>query len=796
MSEAPTHPRLLAEQMVYSDVRQWMLTMADRLSTVRLAQSPQLLVPQVDVPEHPALGIRSQELHVPMHTVLDAADRCHIRLWFDSNQECGPQQLGQLLHAAQWLRHPIVFTCTGNMRGIAHGITAHQSDGHTLMTLLRGTFAGMHPVMNATSDLEERVPGHTLPQLRYRSLVPPRPCWGVFVPDSMHWGPVYAALAAIPPAARGLYQVVCVPLPAGWGRLIRLMARAESITAQQSSGHRDWLFSKDAHKEAEHKSETTIYAMVVRAGILGAAAAHADQLMASLVVGMACVQCSGAPVTMVTEGDLLAAGVTAAQLAESFISGATFHHGLVVSALELGRVIPLPTAAVLQHGSYPFDRVPALIARTQPNTGVLLAHEHVVGEERPILWPHHERSKHMLVTGTSGSGKSLFSAGLAARIVNHHAHEGIAIIDPHDTLIESMARCIADDRLPDIIYHDPLDDEFVLALPLFDCADAGQIDTATSNIAHQICALFSRAEMGFNIERGIRNVVRTILLVREFSLVDALVLLSETRKGDALREQVCAEVDDELLVEYWSTDFRSLDRASLGRIRGRLLHLLQSQRLRRMLANKVAKITYTDIIDRGLIFLARTNPAGAGPDTTEMLSSLHSTGLQTGAGARAGAEGQRGVFSILRDEFNNYENPRTVPHALRTLRKYDVSQILITQNIASLPGELQTAIGNIHTHVVLQQGWDDAQRYFKLFHGKVPTEDFMAQHVGEGFVKQGQQMSTIHCSLPEFLRDARIMEALRQQTRERYCVPIAEFTERMVEEHHVSLDELKGLDLI
>ena len=67
---------------------------------------------------------------------------------------------------------------------------------------------------------------------------------------------------------------------------------------------------------------------------------------------------------------------------------------------------------------------------------------------------------------------------------------------------------------------------------------------------------------------------------------------------------------------------------------------------------------------------------------------------------------------------------------------------------------------------------------------------------GEGYAKIGKHLAAISSPLPEKLRNRDVIEDIRRATREKYCVPIKEFRERMIEEHHVSVKDMRELDLL
>lgn len=455
-----------------------------------------------------------------------------------------------------------------------------------------------------------------------------------------------------------------------------------------------------------------------------------------------------------------------------------------------------PSERNLADKHLPLDRAPLLIGNLAGEKGLLLGTEFVFGREMPVVWPHASRRISMMIGGASGYGKTICFSGSVARLMNENPSEGACVIDPHDTAVENILLYLDDNRLDDCILHTPMDDNHIVCLPLFTCEAAEEIDTAASNITRQICSLFSKTELGFNIMRGIRSIVRTVLLCHDVSFVEARELLEPSSRGAALRERVCAQIDDEFLIDYWENGYTELDKASIGRIRSKIDHILEPKRLRRQLANRVRKTTYKQIIDEGKIFLASTVPDKAGVEGVDIIGTLHLTGFQSAAHVRAGTPGERPVFTIAVDEFGNYSNPRTVPHALRTLRKCDVSQILVTQNVDALSDELKTAMGNINTHVAFLQGWEDAQVYFRAFGGVIPAADLMARDIGEAFVKIGNRLASIHCPKPDEKRTRDIVDEILNQTRKRYCISVKEFRERMVEEHHVSIEQMKEMDVL
>ena len=796
MSEAPTNVREFTEAAIGSSLREWMMAEADRIGDSSPDGSTMQLIPPLAVAGNPILGLDAQKVAAEQKGLFESNEQCCLRMWLCDREDYARETVAHVVQSLKWSRNPVSITCSGNRSGISYRFVTHQDDVLALRNVLAGTYPKAHLEQEDVSEFGNILQSHASNHLRCAILRPPLPYWGIFEDRGSHSGSLYSTMACLEGSEYAVYQVIFVPIPSAWCSLIRTMARTEELVSPLGGGHADWLPSRDAVRNAQEKLSNPLFAASVRIGLFGGRPELGRSVMSSLMLSIAGIHFSGAPLSLFSGEEAMRRGVAADSLRQSFVDGRTFIHGAVVCPSELALLVPMPDKEAVANPSYALDRVPALVAGLDHERGIVLGNEIVFGKERRVVWPERLRPVHMVVSGVTGKGKTFFLSGMCSGIANGNPNEGLAIIDPHETAIVEFSRCVDEDRLDDCILHDPMDDEYVLCLPLMDCPDLEQVDAAVSNISRQFFALFSRSDMGFNIERGMRSAVRTVLLCPDLSLTDVRTLLAPGNRGEECREKVCSELTDDMLIDYWTSDFDALDRGTIGRIRSRFEHILEPKRLRMLLANKIRKISYREIIDQGLIFLAMTCPGSAGHDLASTLGTLHLTGLHAAAPTRAQVGAGCPIFTIVAEEFGNYSNPKTVPHALRTLRRCNVSEILVTQNVYALPEEVRHSVGNIGTHVVFQQGWDDAHHYFKTFCGMVPAEDFITKEVGEGYAKVGNRLATIKCPLPERVREASVLEEIRENTRKKYCIPRKELGERLIDEKHASLEEMKELDLI
>ncbi len=797
MSEPPTNSTELAQQMIDNAMSHWMQKEADRLSTDAIDGTPKTLEPSMSHEANELLGLAGRDSATPAVTILPREARRVMRVWFSTENELSQDVVSGVVNSLKWIAHPVIVTCSGNAQGIIYRFTVHTDDFPTLQAALMGGAASCHiEEEDGTIELEQELASYASCDFLYRTISPPLPYWGVFEDKAANVNGMHSALMELGSDGYGIYQLVFSPVTTGWHALIKTMAQTEELISSRGRSQGNLVPSQEAARASTKMLSNPLFAVSARIGMFAKPMPHQASLLNGLTTAIAGIHFSGNPLSLIDGQALLAAGASHESVVNSFADGCTFTHGTIMSPDEIAMFIRFPTKEALANPAYAFDRVPLFIANLSGATGTVLTSEHVYGQKKPIVWPETLRTTHMVVTGMTGSGKTLFAAGLCSRIASEHPQEGLAIIDPHGTAVEEFLRCVDEDRLDDVILHDPMDDEYVLCLPMVDCPDLDQLDTAVSNINRQFSSLFSKSDMGFNIERGMKQCIRTVLLCPELSLVDVRSLLDTGYRGIECREMVCATIPDETLIDYWMNGFKALDNGAIGRIRSRFEHIFEPYRLRMLLANKISKVTYREIIDQGKIFLAITSPGMAGVDLASTLGTLHLTGLHSAAPVRAGQEGNRPIFTIVADEFGNYANPKTVPHALRTLRRCDVSEILLPQNISALPEEVRQGLGNANTHVAFRQGWDDAQLYFKMFGGIVPATSFMATTPGRGYAQIGDRSAQIACDLPSQLRTSDVLRHVRENTRRKYCVRKDQLIEQNLDEQRVTLEEMKDLDVL
>ncbi len=795
MKTDPVIANQFAENVVFSELGAWLGDQAKQSTPHQPSDKQTTLFPKIQIGGMSSIGLSEKTIPNLSLKPLRGKGRSSLRLWIDRSADLSSSTLQRLLEKIPRSPYPLLFTCSGNSDGLSYRLIHSQKHSTQLIHTIEGLVPDLETKLESNEELRSEFDARMKGRLRYTTTQTPTPFWSLCSHQTESLRFVLHALLAIPTTAFGVTQVLFAPLPKEWERAFGALSRVEKIAASRRIETDRWTLSQEESKSWESQVPGGLFCAAPRAALFlpNGTRTAVFPTIESYLSGIYTPQRSVEHANTKTLRDR---GFRAPWLKRSLQSGLAAEGGILLDSKSLASLLPLPDSELLSSKEGQFDIRPRWKPVSSKQSGPEILSECRYNTRTPIDWPKNLRTHHMIVSGVPGKGKSTFLAKLGSAIGDLEPNEGFSLIDPHDTTIDLLVQCLPEPRISDCILHDPTDKDYVLCLPLFDCSDVDQIDLATSSVTHQICSLFAKTDLGFNIVHGIKNTVRTILLSPELSLLDMRKLLEKSNAGEELREKICVTLDDEVLQDYWDQDFETLDRGTIGRIRARFEHILESRLLRPLLANKIRKLSYSEIIDNNLIFLAKTSPAKAGANLASILGTLHSTGFQS-AGFSRNLDGTAPrIFTLIADEFGNYSNPRTIAHALRTLRKFNVSLVLAAQNIQALPPEVVQATSNIETHVVFQQGWDDAQHYYKAFSGQISNEELLHQPVGRGFARFGEQLAEIEAPFPEQVRGAEILNEIMADTRARYCIPRTELLEQLSDEEKVPMADLDKLDLI
>jgi hypothetical protein len=367
---------------------------------------------------------------------------------------------------------------------------------------------------------------------------------------------------------------------------------------------------------------------------------------------------------------------------------------------------------------------PASISSTENVFAVTTA----PGDTRPVGIRPDARLQHLVVSGPTGSGKSMVFAHLILSDIK--AGRPVVVVDPKRQLIDYLI-----DRIPE---------EFTDSVVVLDAADTNPVgfnplDTAGRNadvVVDGILAAFKAVfEDGWGprtedlLHAGLLSLAQAGVVRGEpYTLLDLPRLLTDV----ALRRSVSGAVtDNQTLTSFWA-GFDELSSGARANIIAAPMNKLRKYVLRRNLAAVLGqsrpKFRLRDVFAGGKTVLIPLNDALLGPGAAQLLGSLVTSELWMATLERANETNPSArPASIYIDEVQQFLNlPTSIADALATSRSYGVSWNLAHQFRAQLPLAMRAAFdANALNKVVFGVGPDDAQDLARMA-PQLVREDFMS----------------------------------------------------------------------
>lgn len=323
-----------------------------------------------------------------------------------------------------------------------------------------------------------------------------------------------------------------------------------------------------------------------------------------------------------------------------------------------------------------------------------------------------ERERHQYVIGGTGSGKTTM---LQYQIVQDiRSGKGVAVIDPHGDMAETILRHVPRKRIKDVIYFNPDDLDYPIGLNLLELTPGltdselmREKDLITESVVSIFRKIFSNEDSGgHRIEYILRNAIQTALTQENPTLFIIFDLLNDPK----YRRSVIKSLDDVNLINFWKNEFGKAGdmqkvKMSAG-ITAKIGRFLFSASARQILEQPKSTIDFDDIINSGKILICNLSKGLLGEDTSELFGITVLAKLQLASLRRARLkQSKRRTFYLYVDEFQNFATTSFV-QMLSESRKYRVFMIMAEQS-TSQQSDQQTVniiLANVGTIICFRTG--------------------------------------------------------------------------------------------
>ncbi len=399
-----------------------------------------------------------------------------------------------------------------------------------------------------------------------------------------------------------------------------------------------------------------------------------------------------------------------------------------------------------------------------------------------------DRRRHMYIIGKTGMGKSTLLQNMIHSDV--HAGKGLALIDPHGDLVESVLRYIPKHRTNDVILFDPADRSHPLSFNMLYCTNPDQYPLVASGMMSVFKKLWPDVWSG-RMEHILRNTLLALIEAGGNSMLGIMRMFTD----DVFRAKLLEHVDDHLVKGFWTGEYASWSEKyrteAIAAIQNKIGQLLSNPMLRNIIGQVNSTVDIRHAMDSGKIILCNLSKGNLGEDESAFLGSMLVTKFQLDAMSRADIpEEDRQDFYLYVDEFQNFAT-ESFATILSEARKYRLNLTMANQYVRQLLIDntntvLKDAIfGNVGSMVSFQVGSEDAEELAMQFEEMILPKDILSlpkyhaymRLMIDGVPSKPFSVSTLVPPKPE--EDTKRVDLIRTLSRERYTEKRAVVEEKL-----------------
>jgi len=335
-----------------------------------------------------------------------------------------------------------------------------------------------------------------------------------------------------------------------------------------------------------------------------------------------------------------------------------------------------------------------------------------------------DRRRHTYIIGKSGTGKTTLIANMA--IDDIRKGRGVAVIDPHGDLCNTILDYVPSSRINDVCYFNPADPDYVYPLNVLEAKNDSQKELIASGVLSIFKKLYGAVSWGPRLEHILRNAVLTLVNSPGSDLTHIVEIL--TNKN--FRNQVVGKLTNQTLKNFWVNEFDRMDpkfqNEAVSPILNKVGQFISSTNIRNTVAHAKSKINIQEIMDQKKILIADLSTGRLGEDNSALLGAMLITQIQLSAMNRVfQAAEDRADFYLYVDEFQNFATEAFIK-ILSEARKFKLNLIIANQYMAQLDRTIQDAIlGNVGSLMSFVVGNQDAFILAKEFGTAFPPEDLV-----------------------------------------------------------------------
>src|SRR3989344_1809263 len=412
-----------------------------------------------------------------------------------------------------------------------------------------------------------------------------------------------------------------------------------------------------------------------------------------------------------------------------------------------------------------------------PVSGTLIGESVFRSEHRPVFISDEDRRRHVYIIGQTGTGKSNLMVTMAVNDIKNG--KGVAVVDPHGDLVDTILGLIPPERFQDVIVFDPSD----LARPLglnmleYDPACPEEKTFIVNEMQRIFNKLFSQETMGPMFEQYMRN---ALLLLMENGATEPATLMDVPRifTSEEYRNQKLAKCQNPVVKDFWEREaVQAGGEAALQNmtpyITSKFNNFIANDYLRPIISQPKSAFRFREAMDSNKIVLVNLSKGRIGDINASLLGMIIVGKMLMAALSRVDIpQEQLKDFNLYIDEFQNFTTD-SIATILSEARKYRLNLVIANQFIAQLEEKIRdAAFGNVGSMIVFRIGAADAESFVKQFDPVFNANDMVNIDNFNAYVKllvNGQTTKPFNIrTLPSPKTDEAVRQKIKEQSRLAY----------------------------
>jgi hypothetical protein len=359
-----------------------------------------------------------------------------------------------------------------------------------------------------------------------------------------------------------------------------------------------------------------------------------------------------------------------------------------------------------------------------------------VKDGKPVPLSLDERRQGTYIIGTTGTGKSSLLGNLIYQDMREDRKSGLCFIDPHGDLVDMLIGMVPKNRIEDVYYLNPMDDQWPFGLNLLECntKDPRQVQWVVSTVMVTLQRLFFYS-WGVRLEHVLRHALLTALSLSDPTFIELYLLLT----NDSFRKKVLQRIDDPILTQFWDNfpEKQKNQDELVGSTINKISPFITDIGMRNIIGQAKNTVSLSEVMNEGKILLVNLSKGDLGEANSALLGAvLVNQVLIAAMQRRATPEHDRLPFHLFVDEFQNFA---TSSFAIlqSEARKYAVDVVVAHQYRDQLDDLSKGSTLNVGNLVVFRVSGRDSYSLASQFDNTPPPPDTRVEPVYQEYEFKG-----------------------------------------------------------